>query len=128
MGHYAKVVNGKVINVIVASEDFFETFIDSSPGEWIKTSYNTRGGLHYDPNTNEVSKDQSKSLRKNFAGIGYVYDKERDAFMTEQPFPSWTLDEFSCIWQPPIPYPNDGNNYAWDEASQSWIELSKTNQ
>lgn len=79
MGHFAKVSNGIVTRVIVAEADFFNNFVDDSPGQWIQTSYNTRGGVHYSPNTNEPSEDQSKSLRKNYAGIGYTYDTTRDA-------------------------------------------------
>ena len=72
MAHYAKVLDGKVINVIVAEADFFKTFIDDTPGTWIQTSYNTRGGVHYEPNSHTPSSDQSKALRKNYAGIGFT--------------------------------------------------------
>ncbi len=71
MAHFAKVSGGTVIQVIVAEPEFFNTFVDTSPGEWIQTSYNTRGGVHYNPNTNTPSEDQTKALRKNYAGIGY---------------------------------------------------------
>jgi hypothetical protein len=125
MGHYAKVLNGKVTNVIVAEEDFFDSFVDSSPGDWIKTSYNTKGGVHCDPHTGEPSADQSKALRKNYAGIGFSYDKERDAFIPPKRFASWTLNEESCLWESPVPYPNDGNNYMWDEANQQWILIKQ---
>ena len=81
MGHFAKVNNGVVEQVIVAEQEFFDTFVDSSPGVWLQTSYNTRGGVHYDPSTGEPSADQSKALRKNYAGIGYSYDATRDAFI-----------------------------------------------
>jgi hypothetical protein len=125
MSHFAKVNNGIVEQVIVAEPEFFQTFVDSSPGEWIQTSYNTRGGIHYQPNSNTPSEDQSKALRKNYAGIGMIYDYERDAFMTPQPYPSWVLDEFSCLWEPPIPRPEDGNRYVWDEATISWIKVEE---
>ena len=82
MAHYAKVRDGKVVQVIVAEEKFFDTFVDTSAGEWIQTSYNTRGGVHELGGT---------PLRKNYAGIGYIYDRERDAFYAPQPFPSWTF-------------------------------------
>lgn len=123
MGHFAKVNNGIVEQVIVAEPEFFDTFIDSSPGEWIQTSYNTRGGVYYIPNTTppEPSPDQSKALRKNYAGVGYTYDHVRDAFIPPKPYPSWVLDEFSCLWNAPIPYPTDGQVYLWDEATQSWV-------
>lgn len=123
MGHFAKVTDGIVTNVIVAEREFFETFVDTSPGEWIQTSYNTRGGIHYQPDSNEPSADQSKALRKNYAGIGYTYDKTRDAFIPPQPFPSWTLNEDTCLWESPVPYPTDENVYRWDETIQNWIKV-----
>lgn len=120
MAHFAKVNNGIVEQVIVAEPEFFDTFVDSSPGQWIQTSYNTRGGVHYNPDTNEPSADQSKALRKNYAGIGYSYDAQRDAFIPPKPYASWLLDEQTCLWQAPAPYPNDGGRYAWNEATQTW--------
>jgi hypothetical protein len=121
MGHYAKVQDGTVTQVIVAQADFFDSFVDTSPGQWIKTSYNTRGGVHYQPNTNTPSEDQSKALRKNYAGIGFAYDASRDAFIPPQPFASWTLNEDSCLWESPVPYPDDGNMYRWDEDTTNWV-------
>lgn len=123
MGHYAKVVDGKVSQVIVAEADFFNGFVDTSPGQWIQTSYNTRGGVHYEPNSNTPSADQSKALRKNYAGIGYSYDPVRDAFIPPKPFNSWVLDEQTCFWGAPVPYPTDGKAYVWDEATTSWKEV-----
>lgn len=111
MAHFAKVVDGVVVSVIVAETEFFSTFVDSSPGEWIQTSYNTRGGVHL---------TGGAPLRKNFAGIGYSYDKQKDAFIPPRPFPSWTLNEQSCLWQAPVSYPSDGKNYTWDEQSKNW--------
>ena len=111
MAHFAKVLDGKVVQVIVADVDFFNTFRDTSPGEWIQTSYNTQGGVH---------KLDGVPLRKNFAGIGYTFDKERDAFIPPQKYPSWTLNEDTCLWEPPIEYPNDGNYYLWEEETTSW--------
>ncbi len=110
MGHFAKVSNGIVTRVIVAEADFFNNFVDNVPGQWIQTSYNTRGGVHYVPNTNEPSEDQSKALRKNYAGIGYTYDTTKDAFIPPQPFNSWTLNEETCLWEEPVPYPEDGTD------------------
>ena len=115
MAHFAKVTDGKVTQVIVAEPEFFATFVDSSPGEWIQTSYNTYGGLHATGGT---------PLRKNYAGIGYTYDRTRDAFIPPQPYPSWTLDETSCLWQAPVAYPTDGKQYAWNEATVSWQEVT----
>ena len=125
MGHFAKVNNGVVEQVIVAEQEFFDTFIDSSPGVWLQTSYNTRGGVHYDPATGEPSADQSKALRKNYAGIGYSYDATRDAFIPPKPYASWVLDEQTCLWNAPVPYPTDGKRYQWDEATTSWTEIQE---
>ena len=113
MAHYAKVRNGKVVQVIVAEKEFFNTFVDSSPGEWIQTSYNTKGGVHELGGT---------PLRKNYAGIGFVYDKERDAFYQPQPYPSWTLNEETCLWDPPVAHP-EGKYRQWNEETQSWDEI-----
>ena len=123
MGHYAKVLEARVTQVITATADFFDTFVDTSPGTWIKTSYNTRGGIHYVPNVEppEPSPDQSKALRANYAGIGYIYDSIDDVFYAPQPYPSWTISAPTWIWQPPVPYPTDGGQYTWDEATQSWV-------
>lgn len=120
MGHYAKIVDGVVVQVIVAEPDFFTSFVDTSPGEWIQTSYNTRGGVHYLSDRITPSPDQSKSLRKNFAGIGSTYDKQRDAFIPPKVFNSWVLNEDSCLWEAPIPYPSDGKLYFWVEERLAW--------
>lgn len=120
MAHFAKVNNGIVEQVIVADPEFFDTFVDSSPGQWIQTSYNTRGGVHYDPATGEPSADQSKALRKNYAGIGYSYDAQRDAFIPPKPYASWLLNDDTCLWEAPAPYPNDGGRYTWNESTQTW--------
>jgi len=125
MGHYAKVQNGIVSQVIVAEAEFFDTFVDSSPGQWIQTSYNTRGGIHYQPNSNTPSDDQTKALRKNYAGIGFTYDAAKDAFIPPQPFASWTLNETTCLWEAPVAYPDDGNMYTWDETTTSWVLIEE---
>jgi hypothetical protein len=93
---------------------------------WKKTSYNTRGGIHYQADNNTPSIDQSKAFRKNYAGIGYYYDSIRDAFIPPKPFPSWTLNEDTCLWQSPIPYPNDGKMYQWNEEIGNWEEINLT--
>jgi hypothetical protein len=126
MSHFAKIQNGLVTQVIVAEPEFFEKFIDSSPGQWIQTSYNTRGGIHYEPNSSTPSPDQSKALRKNYAGVGYTYDAARDAFIPPPPYASWVLNEFSCLWEPPTPYPNDGGEYVWNEETRSWARLENS--
>lgn len=127
MAHFAKVQDGIVTQVIVAEPEFFDTFVDSSPGQWIQTSYNTRGGVHYNPDTNEPSADQSKALRKNYAGIGYSYDAQRDAFIPPKPYASWVLDEQTCLWNAPVPYPTDGGRYTWNESTQTWDVVPETN-
>lgn len=122
MGHFARVVNGKVDQVIVAEPEFFDTFVDTSPGTWLQTSYNTRGGVHYVPDSDTPSEDQSKALRGNYAGIGYIYDQVNDVFYAPKPYPSWTISAPTWEWQPPVPYPSTGGPYTWDEATQSWVE------
>ena len=125
MSYFAKVDGDqKVIRVIKADESFIKKIIDPVPGKWLQTSYNTRGGIHYDPATGQPSADQSKALRKNYAGIGYSYDKERDAFIPPQPFPSWVLNDTSCLWEAPVAVPTDGKRYDWDEDSGSWVEVT----
>lgn len=114
MAHFAKVVNGIVENVIVAEPEFFDTFVDSSPGQWIQTSYNTRGGVHINGGT---------PLRMNYAGIGFTYDAQRDAFIPPKPFPSWVLNESTCLWDAPVAMPSDGKVYQWDESTVSWKEV-----
>lgn len=122
MSHFAKIEDGLVVNVIVAEQDVIDSGIFGEPSSWIQTSYNTRGGVHYEPNSNTPSADQSKALRKNYASIGYTYDAQRDAFIPPKTLESWVLNEFSCIWEAPIPYPQDGKNYFWDESTISWKE------
>ena len=113
MAHYAKVVDGTVVQVIVAEAEFFNTFVDSSPGAWIQTSYRTHGGQH----------PEGTPLRKNYAGIGYSYDAGRDAFIPPKPFASWTLNDTTCLWDAPVAYPTDGKLYSWDEANGNWVEV-----
>jgi len=115
MGHFAKVVNNTITQVIVAEPEFFETFVDTSPGEWIQTSYNTRGGEHTLGGT---------PLRKNYAGVGYTYDKVKDAFIPPQPYSSWVLDDNTCLWSAPVAMPTDGKSYQWDEQTTSWVEVN----
>lgn len=118
MAHFAKVLNGIVQQVIVADPEFFETFVDSSPGQWIQTSYNTRGGVHYAENG---LPDGGVPLRKNFAGVGFSYDAERDAFIPPKPYPSWVLNDATCLWEAPVPVP-DGAGFVWNEEALSWVQ------
>jgi hypothetical protein len=92
---------------------------------WVQTSFNTSGGKHYDAVTGGLSVDQTKALRKNYAGIGYTYDSARDAFIAPKPFDTWVLNEDTCLWVPPIPRPADGKMYQWDEATTSWVEVTE---
>jgi len=123
MAHYAKIVDGIVTNVIVAEAEFFDTFVDTNPGEWVQTSYNTRGGKHYEPNSNTESADQTKALRKNYAGIGYHYDGV--GFYAPQPYNSWTKNETTYLWEAPVDYPTDGQRYDWNETNQTWDLVSE---
>lgn len=120
MSHFAKVVNGIVETVIVAEQDF----IDTLEGTWIQTSYNTRGGVHYNPVTGNPTEDQSKALRKNYAGIGYAYDSVNDAFIPPKPtdYPSFVLDPFSFTWVPPVSKPE--GYYMWNETDQVWVSYT----
>jgi len=121
MAHYAKVTDGKVVQVIVADESFFKSFVDNSPGQWLQTSYNTRGNVHYGQ---DGKPDGGVALRGNYAGVGYIYDPAHDVFYAPQPFPSWTLNKSTWTWEAPVAYPADGKLYRWEESSLSWVEVS----
>jgi len=139
MAYFARVENGIVQEVMRCDQDFIDLYADpnsgvepNGPGEFIKCSYNTFGGVHYEPSeTNEAfepvpSADQSKALRKNFPSVGWVYDADRDAFYEPQPYPSWTLNETTCFWEAPTPFPSDAgpdNRYIWDEETQQWVAM-----
>jgi len=114
MSHFAKIVDGKVTQVIVAEPEFFNTFVDSSPGQWIQTSYRTHGNQH----------PEGRPLRGNYAGIGYHYDPVADAFYAPQPYASWVLSPKTFLWEAPVAMPADGKSYEWDEATTSWKELA----
>lgn len=127
MAHYAVINSDNVVTQVFVGKDeneggtnwenYYSQGID---GYVLRTSYNTRGGIHYDAETNEPSQDQSKAFRKNYAGIGYSYDVTRNAFIPPKPFESWNLNEDSCLWEAPVPMPEDGKPYAWDEDAQAW--------
>lgn len=127
MSHFARVnAQGIVEQVIVAEQDFIDALPDKT--SWVQTSYNTHGGKH----------PEGRPLRKNYAGIGYIYDPQRDAFYTPRPYPSWILNEETCLWEPPVPMPSDAVDpitaklypdtglkvYVWDEPQQNWIEVN----
>jgi hypothetical protein len=125
MGHFAKIENNTVVNVIVAEQDF----VDNQSGTWVQTSYNTRGGVHYVPNSDPPtpSDDQSKALRANFATIGGTYDSVNDVFYAPKPFPSWILDTATWLWKAPIDplqvnvdFNPDIEIPVWDEETTSW--------
>ena len=103
--YWAKVTDGLVVKVIVANDDFFDTFVDDSAGTWLETK-------------------MDGAIRKNYAGIGFSYDPTRDAFIPPQPYPSWTLAEDTCRWECPVAHPNDGNIYEWNETDQQWDEIT----
>jgi len=111
MAHFAKVKDGIVTKVIVAEQEFINNLVDNEVGQWIQTSYNTHGGVHSLGGT---------PLRKNYAGIGFTYDENRDAFIPPKPFNSWTLNETTCLWECPVAYPTDGQRYTWNETNQTW--------
>ena len=119
MAHWAELDGDNVVlRVLVGSngdsDEGYQWLIDNLGGTWVKTSYNTQGGVHSLGGT---------PLRKNYAGIGYTYDSVRDAFIPPKPFNSWVLNESSCLWEAPVAYPTDGKMYTWDEASTSWVEV-----
>ena len=128
MAHYAKLdAKNRVVQVFVGRDDVVEEIDDwetyyAPEGFTVRqTSYNTHGGVHY--TDEEPSDDQSKALRFNYAGIGFTYDEERDAFIPPQPYPSWVLDEDTCLWVAPIAYPAEGE-HTWDEQAGDWVEVT----
>jgi hypothetical protein len=98
---FVKVVNGLVVESIVASQEFIDSYVDSTPGTWLETK-------------------EDGSIRKNYAGIGYTYDAANDAFIEPKPFDSWVLNEETFRWECPVAYPDDGNMYNWNEETQAW--------
>ena len=117
MAHFAELdENNTVLRVIPGVEYPYdgEAIYQRETGRvWKRTSYNTHGGQHLLGGT---------PFRKNYAGIGYTYDARRDAFYAPQPYASWTLDEITCTWQPPVPMPQDGLRYVWNEAVGTWVQ------
>ena len=124
MAHFALLDENNTVVMVLAGRDADEgkeiELSDRTGQTYKQTSYNTIGGVHYDPISREPSADQSKAFRKNYAGIGYTYDAGRDAFIPPKPFASWTLNEDTCLWNAPTPMPTDGQIYAWNEDTTSW--------
>jgi len=121
MAHFAKIENGVVTDVVVAEPEFIATGKLGNFSQFVQTSYNTRGGVHYDPETGLPS--GNPQFRKNYAEIGGTYDRVRDAFIPVKPYPSFILNEETCIWDAPVPYPEDGQVYRWDEANLQWVVM-----
>ena len=117
MSHFAKVENGTVTQVIVVEQEVLDTGLFGDPSLWVQTSYNTLGGLHTLGGT---------PLRKNYAGVGYTYDSERDAFIPPKIYNSWELNEETCLWEAPTTMPTDGKIYSWNEETVSWDEVDIT--
>jgi hypothetical protein len=130
MSHFAKLDANNVVTFVTVGrqeDDGKEQELFERTGDVYKqTSYNTYGGVHY--TDGEPSEDQSKALRKNYAGIGFTYDADRDAFIPPKPFPSWVLNEDTCLWEAPVAYPEDGAAYSWDEESGAWVEAPEVTE
>ena len=130
MAHYAIINENNFVTFVHVGKDESSIFLDNNGIKinWEnyynakRTSYNTSGGIHY--TNGEPSEDQSKAFRKNYAGVGYYYDSIRDAFIPPKPYPSWILNEQSCLWESPISYPNDGNIYQWNEETVNWEQIN----
>lgn len=114
MADFAQVIDGVVVNVIVAEQEFIDTLVDKDT--WLKTDIETFGNKHLNNGT---------PFRKNYAGIGYTYDEQRDAFIPPKPFNSWILNEDTCLWEAPVPMPDE--SYIWNEDNQSWEEVVNDN-
>ncbi len=125
MSHWARLDDNNVVVQVIKgrqqSDGMEEVFSQRTGQTWKQTSYNTRGGIHY--TDGEPSEDQTKALRFNYAGIGFTYDADRDAFIPPKPYDSWVLNENTCLWVAPIDYPADGGEYTWDEETGDWVEV-----
>jgi hypothetical protein len=131
MAHFAKVRDGIVRNVIVADEEFINSYDDGEAGVWIQVSYNVFGGLYIDPETREAVENQEEMIsehpsrrRKNYPSVGYKYNKVLDFFYPPQPYPSFTLNNDTGLWEAPTPRPDDGKSYRWNEEELSWVEIN----
>lgn len=131
MAHYAFLNENNIVTEVIVGKNEGEDGIDWEQyyGDFRKqvckrTSYNTYGGIYYDSVTNQPSKNQTKAFRKNYANVGFAYDPYRDAFIPPKPYPSWVLNDKTCLWSSPVPCPTDSKNYIWDETITSWIEAT----
>ena len=129
MSHFAKLDANNIVTFVTVGrqeDDGKEQELNDRTGDMYRqTSYNTRGGIHYNAETGEVSEDQSKASRKNYAGVGYTFDEERDAFIPPKPYESWILNEESCLWEAPVAYPTGGEMYMWDEVTGTWVLVTE---
>jgi hypothetical protein len=121
MSHFAHISNGIVDQVIVIDQETLNTGHWGNPADWIQTSYNTRGGVHYG---SDNQPDGGVALRGNYAGVGYTYDAEHDVFYPPKPYPSWTISAPTWIWIAPTPMPTDGKMYVWNEETTSWNDVT----
>ena len=126
MAHWAELDSNNVVTRVLvgdnndpAGDEGYQWLINNLGGTWVKTSYNAVGGKWRNPETNEIT--ENPGFRKNYAGIGYSYDSQRDAFIPPKPFNSWVLNEDTCLWDAPVAYPNDGQFYTWYEETVSWV-------
>ena len=127
MAHFALLDENNIVTFVTVGrdeDDGKEAELSARTGQVYKqTSYNTRGGVYYTPDTSEPDPDQSKAFRKNYPGIGYEYRSDIDGFVPPKPYPSWILNETTGLWDAPVPYPTDGKRYTWDEDNQTWVEI-----
>lgn len=128
MAHWAELDENNVVTRVLvgdnndpAGDEGYQWLLDNLGGTWVKTSYNAVGGKRRNPETGEVTEEAG--FRKNYAGIGYTFDAGRDAFIPPKPFNSWVLNEDTCLWDAPTPYPADGKMYRWDEDTTAWVEV-----
>ena len=128
MSHFAKLDENNLVTFVTVGrqeDDGLEEELNARTGDvYRQTSYNTHGGIHY--TDGEPSEDQSQAFRFNYAGIGFTYDENRDAFIPPQPYASWVLDEATCQWVAPIAYPAEGD-HVWDEEAGDWVEVTDEN-
>ena len=128
MAHWAELDSNNVVTRVLvgdnndpAGDEGYQWLLDNLGGTWVKTSYNSVGGKRRNPETGEMTEEAG--FRKNYAGIGYTFDAGRDAFIPPKPFNSWNLNEDTCLWEAPTPYPADGKMYRWDEDTTAWVEV-----